>query len=80
MTVAPAPRAVVEKGKKKKGTKNAFERELGVNGAKERERAKAEGAGGASPKKERKIVKGGSAGKAKGAAGSKRDGKAAKRS
>lgn len=73
ITQAPAPR-VGPLTKKKKAAKNGFERELGVNGAKER--AKDPDA----PEK-KKSVKGGSAGsKASKAGGTKRDNKASKRS
>lgn len=69
---AKPERVAPVKGKKKK-VKNGFERELGVNGAKERERAE-------KPEVlKKKSMKGGSAGKG-GAAGSKREGKAGKRS
>lgn len=83
LTTAPAERVAIAKGKKKKA-KNGFERELGVNGAKERERAAAEsnggGGGGGGGAKDKKSARGGSAGKPKTSFTNKRDAKAGKRS
>ena len=72
------PEALPTPKQKKKKPKNGFERELGVNGAKERANAAAEGKVVERPK--RKAVAGGSAGKKKQSFSSKREGKASKRS
>lgn len=79
LTVAAPERVPKDRTKKKKGAKNAFERELGING-----RAEREAAGEKEPRpgpRERKML-GGSAGKGKTSMGpkSKRANKSSTRS
>lgn len=80
MTVVAPEKVHKDRTKKKKGAKNGFERELGINGRAERELGDKEA--GVTPKrpgpKERKGMLGGSAGKGK-QGGDKRKNKASTR-
>ena len=82
MTTAAPEKVAPVKGKKKK-PKNAFEKELGINGKAEREKRESGGGGGGGGEgggaRDKKTVRGGSAGKGKSAFGDKRGAKAGKR-